>query len=111
MTNSRMPLKGLRARLTPKQVALLKLVVWVVILVWMVFFLAQSVLVAQTLSKWVPGAFPQTLFHQSLARLIPYWYVFTIGLVEFIIARWAFRKLKGKKKPTNNNVSKGENTK
>ena len=89
-------LKGLRNKLTPKQVALFKLVVWTVLLVWMVFFLAQSIITAQILARWVPQAFPQTPYYQALARMIPYWYVFTIGLVEFIIARWAFRKLKGK---------------
>jgi len=89
-------LKDLRDRLTPKQVALFKLVVWVVLLVWMVFFLTQSIITAQTLARWAPQMFPQTAYYQALARLIPYWYVFTIGLVEFIIARWAFKKLKGK---------------
>ena len=94
--NSRLPLKDVRARLTPKQVALLKLAVWVVILVWMVFFIAHSIITAQIMAKWIPDIFPQTLFYQTLARAIPYWYVFTIGLLEFIVARWAFRKLKGK---------------
>ena len=94
--SKRILLKGLRNKLTPKQVALFKLVVWVVLLVWMVFFLTQSILTAQILGKWVPGVFPQTVYYQTLARMIPYWYVFTIGLVEFIIARWAFKKLKGK---------------
>ncbi len=89
-------LKGLRGKLTPKQVALFKLVVWTVLLVWMVLFLAQSIITAQILGKWVPGVFPQTVYYQALARIIPYWYVFTIGLVEYIIARWAFKKLKGK---------------
>ena len=89
-------LKGLRNKLTPKQIALFKLVIWAVLLVWMIFFLAQSILTAQILGKWVPSVFPQTVYYQTLARMIPYWYVFTIGLVEFIIARWAYRKLKGK---------------
>jgi len=101
--NSRLPLKGIRARLNPKQLALLKLVVWVVILVWMVFFLAHSIITAQTMARAIPQIFPQTLFYQSLARVIPYWYVFTVGLVEFIVARWAFKKLKGK-----NNINSKE---
>ena len=88
-------LKNLRSKLTPKQVALFKLVLWTVMIVWMVFFLAHSVLTAQILGRWVPQVFPQTTFYQALARAIPYWYVFTIGLCEFIIARWTYRKLKG----------------
>ena len=96
--SNRILLKDLRNRLNPKQVALFKLVVWVVLIVWMVFFLAHSVITAQILAKWVPPVFPQTTFYQALARLIPYWYVFTIGLVEFIVARWAYRKLKGTNK-------------
>ena len=95
-SSNKILLRGLRDRLTPKQVALFKLVVWVVLLVWMVFFLAQSIITAQTLARWAPQMFPQTIYFQTLARMIPYWYVFTIGLVEFIVARWAFRKLKGK---------------
>ena len=96
MNKDRFSLKGLRARLTPKQVVLFKLVVWCVLLVWMVFFLAHSIITARILAQRAPVIFPQTLFYQSLARAIPYWYVFTIGLVEFIVARWAYRKLKGK---------------
>lgn len=104
--SSKILLKDLRGKLNPKQVALFKLVVWTILLVWMVFFLAQSIITAQTLARWAPQMFPQTPYYQALARMIPYWYVFTIGLVEFIIARWAFRKLKGKdliKKDKENN--------
>ena len=99
-------LKDLRTRLNPKQVALFKLVVWMVLIVWMVFFLAHSIITAQILAKQIPQIFPQTIFYQTLGRMIPYWYVFTIGLVEFIIARWAFRKLKGK-----DLIKKGKETK
>lgn len=98
MNRDRFLLKGLRSRLLPKQVALFKLVVWCVLLVWMVFFLTHSIITARILARQAPLIFPPTLFYQTLARMLPYWYVFTIGLVEFIVARWAYRKLKGKGK-------------
>ena len=54
-------LKDLRGKLIPKQVALFKLVVWVVLLVWMVFFLAHSIITAQILGQQIPQVFPQTI--------------------------------------------------
>lgn len=94
-SNDKFLLKGLRQKLTPKQVALFKLVLWTVMIVWMIFFLSHSIITAQILARWIPQVFPQTTFYQALGRAIPYWYVFTIGLIEFIIARWTYRKLKG----------------
>ena len=91
-------LKGLRTRLTPKQVALFKLVVWCVLLVWMVFFLTYAIIMARIMAYQIPLIFPQTTFYQALAKMLPYWFVFTIGLTELIIARWAYRKLKRKEK-------------
>lgn len=102
-------LKDLRTKLTPKQVALFKLVIWCVLLVWMVFFLTFGIAIAIQMHKQIPLIFslifPDTTFYRALAWIIPGWFVFTIGLIELIIARWAYRKLR--RKDIKNNGQKG----
>jgi len=85
--------KGYKEKLSPKNVALFKLVVWCVLLVWMIFFATHSVITAQILAKWAPAFFPQTPYYQLLARTLSVWYVFTVGLIIFMVAKWAYRKL------------------
>jgi len=87
-------LKGLRKRLQPKDVALIKLVLWCVIVVWMALFAVHTVVTAQLLAKWAPGVFPEGNWYQMLAKSIPAWYVFTISLVIYFVMRWADRKLR-----------------
>lgn len=91
-------LKGLRRRLSPKEVALFRLVVWCCLLVWMAFFAVHAVITSQILANWAPQVFPQTVFYQILAGTLPVWYLFTVGLIIFISARWAYRKLRLKPK-------------
>lgn len=92
-------LKGIRAKLTPKQMALFKLVLWSVLVVWMVFFATHAVITAQILARWAPAVFPQSPFYQMLANTLPFWYVFTVGLIIVFFARYAYRKLRPRIKP------------
>jgi len=94
-------LKSIRAKLTPKQTALFKLVLWSVLVVWMVFFATHTVITAQILARWAPAVFPQSPFYQMLANTLPFWYVFTVGLIIVFIARYAYRKLRPRIKPEN----------
>ena len=93
---NRFLLRDIRDRLTPKQVALFKLVLWSVLMVFLVFFATHTIITAQILARWAPAVFPQEPLYQTLARALPFWYVFTIGLIIVLIARYAYRKLKPK---------------
>lgn len=90
----KMLFKGLRRRLTPRQVVLFKLAVWSALLVWMVFFTTYTIIMTQPLAKWTTIYFPGTPFYQTLARMVPFWWVFTCVLTVVLIARWARRKLR-----------------
>jgi glycerol-3-phosphate acyltransferase PlsY len=87
-------MKDIREKLTPKQKALFKLVLWCVLMVWMVLFATHTVITAQILARWAPAAFPQSLYYQMLAKSIPAWYVFTVALIIILVARYAYRKLR-----------------
>ena len=94
-------LRDIRSRLTLKQKALFKLVLWCVLVVWMVLFATHTVITAQILARWAPTVFPQSMYYQMLAKSIPVWYVFTVALIIILVSRYAHKKLRPHIRPDN----------
>jgi len=86
-------LKEIRSRLTLKEIGLLKLAVWVCLVVWMVFFLVNSLILAHMAGAavvlWYPGIWGQIV----MKWVLPVWIIFTSLLIITGIARWARKKL------------------
>lgn len=80
--------------LKPKDVNLMKLVLWACLVVWMVFFFAHSIVVAGILSALSPTVFGLSLWGQVMTWVLPIWYVFTVLMVIAFVARWVYRKFK-----------------
>ena len=80
-------------KLDSKGKALIRLVLWSGLMVWMLFYLALGIVMARRLGSlnWSGG-----LLGDVLRWVAPIWIVFTVLLTIVLIARWAFKKL-GKK--------------
>lgn len=93
--------KKLRSRLSPRDVGIVKLVMWAALLTWMVFFFAFGVVLAPKLANpdWYSG-FGSELFAGILAWVAPIWVVFTSLMVIVYVARFAYKKLGVKKEET-----------
>lgn len=93
-------LKSLRTKLTPKQVVYFKLAVWSCLLVWMLFFLAYSVIFAWKVAYSLPLSlwgenWPSVFSAQVVHWTLPIWIVFTAMLIIYFAARFANRRLRG----------------
>ena len=82
-------------KLKEKDIPRLKLALWAGVLVWMVFFIAFSVVVAKILTLWASNTYSGT-FGQVMVVVIPIWVVFTALLTVYYIAKFVGRKLKVK---------------
>ncbi len=72
-------------KLTQKQKALLKISVWTTSIVWMIFFLAFSLLMANK---------ARIVFNGTIYKnVLPIWIVFTSLLIIYFMARYIRRKL------------------
>ena len=84
--------REVRSKLTPKEVGLFKLAIWVCLVVWMVFFLVNTLIVAHlagaTAVIWFPG-----IWGSVMKWVLPVWIIFTCLLIITGIARWSRRKL------------------
>ena len=83
-------------KLASKQTAVFKLVLWSCLLVWMVFFLSLSMVIAQRAAVWGPEWFGTQTMGQVLTFIFPVWVMFTSLLIVVGIMRWVSRKLMGK---------------
>jgi len=90
-------LKRLRNKLSEKDKALFKLVVWAALVVWMVFFFTYSIIVARKFAAIAPYTYGLDTWGQVLAWVGPVWVVFTSLLIIVGIARYASKKLSPKK--------------
>ena len=81
-----------RPKLSRKDLTLMKLVIWVCFLVWMVFFMIQSVIVADILSKLTLDVFSGSSWGNLMNWVLPIWYIFTCSIIVILIARWVRRK-------------------
>jgi len=91
-------MNNLRARLTPKQATLFRLVLWCLLMVWMVLFLTHTIITARVLAGWAPQVFGNGVLQQGMAHFIPVFYVVVICATIYIIIRWANRRLREGKK-------------
>jgi len=84
--------KGIRNKLTPKEITYFKLAVWVCLIVWMVFFLINALILAS-----LAGEMATTWYSGNLGGImrwiLPVWIVFTCLLIITLISRWAKRRL------------------
>ena len=79
-------------KLTAKELGYFKLAVWVCLVVWFVFFLVNSFILAGMAGRvavlWYPG-----VLGSVMRWVLPVWIVFTSLLIITGIARWARKKL------------------
>lgn len=80
-------------KLKPKELSLLKLVAWSMMVVWMVFFFALSLAIARTSARVALLAFGFDKWGQTAAWVLPVWIVFTALLIIFLVGRWTNKKL------------------
>jgi len=90
-------LKKLRDRLSERDKALFRLVLWAVIVVWMVFFLTYSVVIAKIFATIAPYAYGVSVWGQIMSWVGPVWVVFTALLIIVIMGKYVARKLSPKK--------------
>ncbi|KKL97494.1 hypothetical protein LCGC14_1833870 [marine sediment metagenome] len=85
--------KGVRGRLSKRDVALFKLVLWCVLIVWAAFFVIYSTAIARIAKAqavtWWGGS-----WGSFLEWTLPIFIVFTALLIVYGILRWAKRKLR-----------------
>jgi len=84
--------KGIRGKLSKRDVALFKLVLWCVLIVWSAFFFTLSVSISRMAKAsaiiWWPGE-----LGKFMEWSLPIFIVFTSLLIIYGILRWAKRKL------------------
>lgn len=90
-------LKRLRDRLSERDKVLFKLSLWTVLVVWMVFFFAYSIVMAKTFALRSPYLFGTGLWGQVMTWVLPVWTVFTSLLTIVLMSRYAYRKLSPKR--------------
>lgn len=79
-------------KLNPKSIALVKLVLWAAILVWMVFVVAMAVASAPILSTWIIRLLGDGFQGKTLAWVAPIWSVFTALMLCWAVARFVLRR-------------------
>ena len=84
-------------KLPTKQNPLFKLAVWSCLVVWMVFFFAFSLTMAQRAAGWGPSWFGLNTWGQVMTWTLPIWIVFTCLLIVIAVARYAGKKLKSER--------------
>jgi len=84
--------RGIREKLSPKDITLFKLSIWTCLIVWMVFFLVNSLILSNMAGiaavHWYPG-----VWGHIMRWVLPIWIVFTTLLIITLVARYARRKL------------------
>ncbi len=90
--------KRLRDKLSEKDKALFKLALWTMLIVWMVFFLSYSIVMARIFAIRSPFLFGVGTWGQVMTWVLPVLVVFTSLLTVIIIARYAAKKLSSRKK-------------
>ena len=83
-------------RLPSNQVKVAKLVLWSCLLVWMVFFLSLSMVIANRAATLGPQYFGTATTGQVLSFIFPVWVVFTALLTAIGIMKWSVKKLGAK---------------
>jgi len=91
-------LKKLRGRLSERDKALFRLVLWAMLVVWMVFFLTYSIVIAKIFATIAPHAYGVSVWGQIMSWIGPVWVVFTALLIIVIMGKYAARKLSPKEK-------------
>lgn len=81
-------------KLSPKSAALVKLVLWAGLLVWMIFIVAMSVAAGQVLSVWCIRLLGDGIQGRVMAWVAPIWSVFTAFMLCWAVARFANKRLK-----------------
>lgn len=79
--------------LDERQLGYLKIAVWTLACVWIVFFFSFSLVLATYFAKIGPGIFGISLWGQTLTFILPIWTVFTSLLTINILASIIYRKL------------------
>lgn len=86
--------KGLRKRLSARDIAYFKLALWSCLIVWMLFFLAFSIVYARISVGVLLSIYGADTWGQALAWICPIGIVFTALLIIVLMARYAWRKLR-----------------
>ncbi len=79
-------------KLNPKSIALVKLTIWAGLITWMVFFVAYSIVAAQTLSGWILILLGEGARGKILIWVAPIWVVFTALMLCWAVARFTIKK-------------------
>lgn len=88
-------MKNLRDRLSTRDKAYIKLALWSALLVWMAFLVAFAITGAIVLGSHSQDIWSGTM-GDIMHYLLPIWFIYTLLLVIWMIARWATKRLKAK---------------
>ena len=94
----------IRARFTPKEVTIFKLVLWVALLTWLVFFTIFGVLGTLILSSEASEIYEGRWYKGIMSFTLPTWFIFTVFLIDIGIMRYTNRKLRGPKNGSTNDT-------
>jgi hypothetical protein len=80
----------------PKAVALIKIVLWAGLTVWIIFTLAFGIVMAKLAAVSLPSIIGTGTWAQVWTWVIPIWIIFTTLLLIWAVARFANKKLRKK---------------
>jgi hypothetical protein len=80
----------------PRDVALIKLVLWAGLVTWIIFTLATGIVIARLAAVLLPRVVG-TAWGQILTWVVPIWIIFTTFMLIWAVVRFANRKLRKEK--------------
>jgi len=82
----------------PRSVALIKLVLWAGLAVWMIFTLAFGIVMAKLAAVTIPNVIGVSSWSQVWIWVVPIWVIFTTLMLIWAVARFAVKRLRKKEK-------------
>jgi len=80
----------------PRSVALIKLVLWAGLAVWMIFTLAFGIVMARLAAVTLPNVIGVSSWAQVWIWVVPIWIIFTTLMLIWAVARFSVKRLRKK---------------
>lgn len=82
----------------PRAVAIIKLTLWAGLLTWMVFTTATGIALARLAAILLPRYIGTDIKGQIWVWVVPIWIIFVTLMLDWAVARFAYRRLRPKNK-------------